>query len=189
MIAGRMAAWGAVLVCALALAVPRAATAVSASDVSEYQVKGAYLFNFIRLIEWPDAPAVSTPTLPLCVLGESPVVAALDGMATAPVRGRRIVVRRITTIPDARACEVLFLSERASSDLDGVVRALPPGVLTVSEIDTDDRVGSVINFVVEDDRVGFDVNVQAASRAQLAVSARLLSVARAVDGRKRRRDQ
>jgi hypothetical protein len=68
------------------------------------------------------------------------------------------------------------------------VRTITGSVLTVSEIDTDERVGSVINFIVEDDRVGFDVNVQAAARAQLSISARLLSVARSVDGRKRRRD-
>jgi hypothetical protein len=172
---------------ALAAALLAAAAAATAADVSEYQVKGAYLFNFIRLIDWP-AAAAGGGLLPVCVLGESPLTATIESLATAPVKGRRLVVRRLATVADARACEVLFLSERASSDLDGVVRTLPAGVLTVSEVDTDDRVGTVINFVVEDDRVAFDVNVEAASRAQLSVSARLLSVARAVDGRKRRKD-
>jgi hypothetical protein len=179
----RRARWLVAFVASFSLA----AAAVTTADVSEHQVKGAYLFNFIRLIDWPAAATAPGP-LPVCVLGESPVAAVLESLAAAPVKGRRLVVRRLASMTDVRACEVLFLSAGASNDLDGVVRALPAGVLTVSEVDTDDRVGTVINFVVENDRVGFDVNVAAASRAQLAVSARLLGVARAVDGRKRRRD-
>jgi hypothetical protein len=177
----------------LALAAVCVATTCTASGadgrgVSEYQVKGAFLFNFIRLVDWP-APASGNATpLPLCVLGESPIVGPLESLAVTPVKGRRLVVRRLATVSDARDCEVLFISERATTDLDGLVRTITGSVLTVSEIDTDERVGSVINFIVEDDRVGFDVNVQAAARAQLSISARLLSVARSVDGRKRRRD-
>ena len=176
----------------LALACVSAAALASARGrdnvvVSEYEVKAAYLFSFIRLIEWPSPERARTANLPLCVLGESPVVGALEAMTPTPVKGRRLAVRRVAAIADVRACEVLFISERATHDLDAVVRAVPAGVLTVSEIETDDRVSSVINFVVEDDRVAFDINAAAAVRAQLSVSPRLLGVARAVDGRKRRR--
>jgi hypothetical protein len=158
-----------------------------APGVSEYQVKGAYVFNFIRLIDWPSSAASGT-MLPLCVLGESPLTGVLDRMGATPLKGRRTAVRVVPGVSAARGCEVLVIPQAASQDLESVVRALPAGVLTISEIDTDDRVSSVINFVVENDRVSFDVNAEAAGRAQLTVSARLLSVARAVDGRRRRRD-
>jgi hypothetical protein len=81
---------------------------------------------------------------------------------------------------------VLFVG--AGVEIAEAVRAVGGGVLTVSEIDTDERVDSVINFVVRNQHVAFDVNVDAATRAQLTVGARLLGVARAVDGRRRRKD-
>ena len=166
-----------------------AALAVPSADgaVSEYQVKGTYLFNFIRLVEWPAAGAHAQAPLPVCVLGESAIVPTLESLSTTPVRGRRLMVRRVT-LKDAAGCEVLFISARATADVDSVVRATPRGVLTVSEIDTDDPVATVINFVVEQDRVGFDVSTEAARRAQLSVDTRLLNVARAVDGRRRRKE-
>lgn len=154
----------------------------------EYQVKGAYLFNFIRLVEWPLQGVPGGWALPVCVLGDSPIAGALESMAGSPVRGRRLVVRRIDSISDGKACPVLFIPDSAGRDIDTMLKALSGSVLTVSEVNTDDRLDSVINFVVENERVGFDVNVEAATRARLSLSARLLSVARSVDGRKRRRD-
>lgn len=176
-----------VLVCT-----PHAGSASPAASLAapapEYRVKGAYLFNLIRLVDWPLQGAPGGWALPVCVLGDSPIADALESMAGAPVRGRRLVVRRIASVDEADACPVLFISEQAGTDLEAIVGAVSGAVLTVSEVDTDDRVGSVINFVVELDRIGFDVNVQAAARARLSLSARLLSAARAVDGRKRRQD-
>ena len=158
------------------------------AGVPDYRVKGTYLFNFIRLVEWPTVASARGATLPVCVLGDGPMAGVLEAMAKTPVKNRRLVVLPVRGPADTRPCEVLFISQTAAADIDAIVRAIPPGVLTVSEIETDQRVSSVINFVTDDQRVAFDVNAEAAARAQLSVSARLLNVARAVDGRKRRRD-
>jgi hypothetical protein len=96
-------------------------------------------------------------------------------------------VKRLTARTDAD-CDVLFVSSTEGAQLESILRDVPPRLLTVSEVDTRARVASAINFVVEDDRVAFDVNLAVATRAQLGVSSRLLSAARAVDGRKRRGD-
>ena len=83
---------------------------------------------------------------------------------------------------------MLFLG-RGTPDVDSVAKAAPPGVLTISEADTDVPPPTVINFVTEENsNVEFDVSMEAATRAHLDISARLLSVAREVDGRKRRKD-
>jgi YfiR/HmsC-like len=156
--------------------------------VSDYQLKGAYLFNFIRLIEWPTVASARGAMLPVCVLGDSPIAGVLEAMAKTPVKNRKLVVVPVRGAADTRPCEVLFVSQGTAADIEGIVRAIPPGVLTVTEIETDLRVSSVINFVTDNRRIVFDVNAEAASRAQLSISARLLNVARAVDGRKRRRD-
>jgi hypothetical protein len=165
------------------------ALAGTAADVSEYQVKGAFLLNLIRLVEWPSSAAARNgATLSVCVLGDSPIVPVLESQARTPVKGRRIAVRRVARVENESSCDVLFISDAIGNQLESVVRAVSPGTLTVSEVDTNEKVGAVINFVVEDDRVGFDVSLAAAAHAQLEMSSRLLTVARTVDGRKRRRD-
>jgi hypothetical protein len=159
------------------------------ADAAEYQVKAAFLIHFMRLTEWPptlfEAPV---SRFVVCVLGDSPIVPALDGMVT-PVQGRPMSIRRLAKNIDPATCQVLFISGRSTPDLDAVVRTLPPGVLTISEVDTEAQLATVINFVVEaNNTVEFDVSMEAANRAHLDISARLLSVARGVDGRKRRKD-
>jgi uncharacterized protein DUF4154 len=176
------------LVCGLLTNVPSSANE-RVREAPEYQVKSAFLFSFIRLVDWPlSAAAAARAPLHLCVLGESPIVGELQSRARTPVKGREVVVRRLPDDTDLRGCEVLFISEHVGGDLNAVMRTVPTAVLTVSEIDTSERVESVLNLVVEDRKVVFDVNVDAAKRARLWVSARLLGVARAVDGRKRRHD-
>jgi hypothetical protein len=170
----------------LAVAGGSLAAAAVPADLSEYQVKGAFLVNFIRLVEWRPARPIAG-VLPVCVLGDSPIAEVLDTLASTPVKGRTLLVRRLTDLQRLASCEVLFIGS-SWNELDAVARAVPSGVLTVSEIDTDDKVSSVINFIVEEHRVAFDVNLAVAARAHVEPTARLLGVARAVDGRRRRKD-
>jgi hypothetical protein len=178
----------AALVLACTVAAPAIVCAQMRPDsAAEYQVKGAFLVHFIKLTEWPSSRRDGAAKLVVCVLGTSPLAPVLDTLDTA-IKGRQMTVQRLTRAEDASQCEVLFISGQASGDLDSVVHNVPPGVLTVSEIDAEGPVPTVINFVDAEDGVDFDVNRKAASRARLEISSRLLSVARAVDGRMRRKD-
>lgn len=178
----------AALVLACTIVAPAVVCAQMRPDsAAEYQVKGAFLVHFIKLTEWPSSGRDSASRLVVCVLGTSPLAPVLDTLDTA-IKGRQMTVQRLTSAEDAALCEVLFISAPASGDLDSVLHSVPPGVLTVSEIEAEGPVPTVINFIVAEDGVDFDVNRKAASRARLEISSRLLSVARAVDGRKRRKD-
>jgi hypothetical protein len=155
------------------------------STISEYRIKGSYLLNFIRLVEWrPPRPIAGV--LPVCVFGESPIAPVLNEMASEPVKGRQVVVERLADLRKAGACEVLFITEAKWNEVDTIARTLPSGVLTISEVNTDDMVGSVINFVVENDHIAFDLNLGAAAREHVEPTTRLLALARAVDGRRRK---
>jgi hypothetical protein len=155
------------------------------STIAEYRTKGSYLLNFIRLVEWrPPRPIAGV--LPVCVFGESPIAPVLAEMASEPVKGRQVVVERLADLRKANACEVLFITEAKWNEVDAIARTLPSGVLTISEVNTDDMVGSVINFVVENDHIVFDLNLGAAAREHVEPTTRLLALARAVDGHRRK---
>jgi YfiR/HmsC-like len=160
--------------------------AVSVTTVSEYRTKGLYLLNFIRLVEWRP-PRPTAGVLPLCIFGDSPIAPVLDEFASAPINGRQVVVHRLADLRKAASCEVLFITEAKWNEIDTIARTMPAGVLTVSEINTDEPVGAVINFVIDNDHVVFDVNLGAAAREHVEPTTRLLALARAVDGQRRRK--
>lgn len=158
--------------------------AVSAqSDASEYQVKAAFLFNFTKFVEWPDG-AFDAPQAPIVVgiIGDDPFGDDLERMiAGQKVQGRSLVIRRERWGDDLRRCHVLFVSaseqEHRSRILGSVQSA---GVLTVSDMEGFAEAGGVIEFVLEQNRVRFVVNLDAATQDRLRVSAKLLALARVI---------
>jgi hypothetical protein len=66
------------------------------------------------------------------------------------------------------------------ADLLAAVGAAP--VLTISDYEHFARMGGIANFVVEDGKLRFAINVDAAQRAHLRVSSQLLALARVVRG-------
>jgi hypothetical protein len=172
------------VVCALLVCL--APPAVTAAPTPEYLIKAAYLYNFALFVEWPaDAFATIEGPIVIGVLGNDPFDQALDRtIQDKRINNRRLIIRRLQWSQDLRQCHILFVS---SSEVarTGELRARLEGspVLVVGETeDFAHRAGS-INFFIESNKVRFEVNVDAARRARLNVSAKLLKLARIVRGR------
>jgi hypothetical protein len=149
-----------------------------AAAPTEAEVKAAYVFNFLKYVEWP-ARVFRDDKAPFVigVVGDGPVRAAIDALQGRQVRGRTIEVRHVERA-EATQAHALFVCGTAdpAHTLKNVDR-MP--ILSVTELDGS-RPGSVINLVRIGDRIGFDVDLDAANAAGLEVSSRLLSVARSV---------
>lgn len=153
------------------------------SDLSEYQVKAAFLFNFTKFVEWPDG-SFENPQAPIVVgiIGDDPFGDDLGRIiAGQKVQGRSLVIRRERWGDDLRRCQVLFVSasehEHSARILGSVQSA---GVLTVSDMEGFAEAGGVIEFVIEEKRVHFIVNLDAATQGRLRMSAKLLALARVI---------
>jgi hypothetical protein len=150
---------------------------------TEYEVKAAFLYNFTRFIEWP-TDAFEGPQTPMVIgiLGEDPFGPALDDIiAGKKVGGRDVVVRRLHRDQDRRGCHLLFISASEKKHLPEILLGLRGStVVTVSEIDRFIYSGGTINLLVENSRVRFEVNLDAAARARAKISAKLLALARGV---------
>jgi hypothetical protein len=161
------------------------ATSLSAqqSKPNEYQVKAAYLFNFGRFVKWPPGLAAGNgDSFPVCVLGRDPFGSILDStLAGEALEGKRVVVRRIAKTEDAADCRILFVSSTEEHHLKEVLVATDQaGVLTVSDIAGFSRRGGMIQFVLDGDKVRFEINLASAERARLVLSSELLKIAAAV---------
>jgi hypothetical protein len=164
----------------LALAFTKA-FASDAPVVGEYQVKAAFLFNFAKFVTWPSG-AFEGPESPIeiCVAGRDPFGGALeDTIGERTVRGRPVAVRQIDAAEQASDCEIVFFadSERAPVLARRLERA---PVLTVGETAGFAEAGGIVNFKIEENRVRFEINPDAASRAGLRVSSQLLNLATVV---------
>lgn len=148
------------------------------STPPEYAVKAAYLYNFSQFVEWPST-AATADFFRICVLGTDPFGRVLDEVvAGQKLDGVRVVARRISRPDEANGCRVLFISSSESDGLPRILAALVnSAVLTVSEIPRFTQSGGMIGFVLEDNRVRFEVNAAAARRAGLKLSSQLLKLA------------
>lgn len=150
------------------------------SKPSEYQVKAAYLYDFSRFVEWPSQPGNDgKDTFAICVLGKDPFGPSLDAALVGEARaGQNLVARRLSNLQDALACRILFISASEEDRLKEILTAInKASVLTVSDIPRFSERGGMIEFVLKDDKVRFDVNLASAMDAGLTVSSDLLKVA------------
>jgi hypothetical protein len=148
---------------------------------SEYQVKAAFLYNFLKFVDWP-SDGMSTPgTICLGVLGRDPFEGALDEVQGKSAKGRKVVVVHYRTVEEAKGCDLLFISASEKGRLSQILKQTQNSrLLTVADQEGFCEAGGMINLVSIKNRVGFDVNVAAASRARLKISSQLLKLARTV---------
>ena len=159
-----------------AIAVALTVAPLQAQETSlEYQVKAAYLYNFVKFIEWPAAAARSA-TLTICTAGGNPFGAALDDIVRGEsINGRAIAARAIDA-PQA-GCDVVFVP-RGVTAADYLRAARTAPILTVGESADFVAQGGIINFVRDAGMIRFEIDRDAAARAGLHISSRRLRLAR-----------
>jgi hypothetical protein len=177
--------------CAIVLTLGTAAIAAPpqvrpADPPNELHVRAGFLLNFARFVEWPgEAFDDASAPVVIGVVGSDPFGDTLDELTRGEkVNGRAVAVRRYAPGDLLLGCHVLYIGVSSRTEAAGVVDRLGgSSVLTVSDADDFLRAGGIIRFVKVDGRIGFEIDLQAAGRANLKISARLLSLATVVQGR------
>jgi uncharacterized protein DUF4154 len=170
---------------ALAAGVLFGAIGMAQSDQpSEYEVKAAFLFNFTKFVEWPDG-SFNDPHAPIVIgiIGDDPFGESLIRIvAGQKAQGRAIVIIRYRRGDDLRRCHILFISASERQHSTQILASLrDASVLTVSDIDGFAEAGGAMQFVMQESRVRFVVNLDAATQSKLRVSAKLLVLARVIN--------
>jgi len=161
------------------------APASAQETLPEYQVKAAYLFNFLKFVEWPEE-AFPDPLAPIVIgiCGEDLFGNSLPQVIIGKtVQGRDLIIHRYHTGEDLRGAHILFISPSEKKRLPLILSSLHgASVLTVADMEGFLEGGGIIQFVSENNRVRFAINTDAASKAKLKMSSKLLSLARIVGG-------
>ena len=167
---------------AIVIALTFAAPQAGADDPAALAlaVKAAFLYKFEPFITWPEQafPAPDSP-FNLCLIGGDPFGSlldrAVDGQQTA---GHRIAVMRLSLLSQDAHCQMLYIAPAAAPaahEIQAAVQGAP--VLTVTDSIGDASAKGMINFVIADNRVRFEIDDAAAKRSGLQISSKLLSLA------------
>ena len=154
-----------------------------AQEISEYQVKAAYLYNFAKFVEWPNE-TLNGNTIPirLCVLNNRAFELQLNEIVKdKSIKSRPVIVVPVKTGEESLACHVLFIDSSQDRQALHIIDVLQgTGILTVGETKGFLEEGGIINFALQENHVYFQVNHKAATQAGLRISSKLLSLAKLV---------
>lgn len=157
------------------------------APASEYDVKAAFLYNFAKFIQWPAGPSNGDDPMTICIYGDDPFGHAIDEIIVGKtINNHEIALRRTRKLDDLRQCQVAFISASESGHLSEIIDSLRDlSVLLVGDTSGFAERGGHIEFVTEDNKIHFSINIDASERSRLKISSKLLALARIVhdDGR------
>jgi hypothetical protein len=172
----------AVIVAVLLAGVAAPAISLHAQSVSTPGLLAAFIFSFVKFTTWPDDSLRDGNAIVICVIGHDQVADALVQLTyNKAVEGHPIGVRRIELKAPIADCQVVFAASLDKNTAQELVRAAARHpILTVSDFEDFARIGGVANFFIDGGRMRFAVNPDAADRARLKISSKLLTLARLV---------
>ena len=150
-----------------------------AQKASEYQVKAAFLFNFTKFLDWPPATmGQADEPFVIGVLGTDPFGSYLDEtIAGEKIMEHPMIIKRFSTVEQIDRCHILFINEpRKTTEVLNALKG--KSILTVSDDSHFCRNGGIIRFYTENESIHLEINIQAAKAANLAVSSKLLRIAK-----------
>jgi hypothetical protein len=191
-----------IVVLALMLfATPIATTARNHTEKSrEYQIKAAFLYNFIKFVDWPEEKLDDiTDTITIGIIGKDPFGNAFEPIKNKKVQERKVAVKRFKPfealkksgtddkteqkqqIDALRKCHLLFISSSEKDKLAEIIEALKgSSVLTIGETADFLETGGMINLLMEAKKVRFEINIPAAQQEKIKIRSKLLRLAKRV---------
>jgi hypothetical protein len=167
------------LLAAFIVSVALFAALTRADAPREYAVKAAFLFKLTKYVQWPASP----PTFSIGVLGEDPFGSVLDELVKGEsINKRPVTIKRSARVDDLKSCDVLFIGKSEKGQLRAIMRELGQNkILTVGDTEGFCREGGIINLIIDNGRLSFEINSTAAKKHGIVIDPQVLSLARIVD--------
>jgi hypothetical protein len=182
----------------MAAIAPRAQADSAAS--TEYQVKAAFLYNFVKFVDWPSEKTTdgNEPVI-IGIIGKDPFGRSFEPIMSKPVKGGKVVIKRFIgleeleksrerdesgrhpQIDSIRKCHLLFICPSEKKKLKETISLVEDhNVLTVADTKGFLESGGIINFIIEKKKVGFEISIATAKRAELKIRSQLLRLAKRI---------
>lgn len=190
------------VLCSLALAATLTGQKAFAEPVAsrEYQIKAAFLYNFIKFADWPKekVPDANTPII-IGILGKDPFQDAFGPLQEKEAKDGKVVLQRFEGFvelekagqkkkdqphpksQDIQKCHLLFVCPSESERVSDIIASVKGrNILTVADTQGFLEAGGIINFVTEEKKIRFEINAVAAKQAKIVIRSQLLRLAKRV---------
>lgn len=171
-------------------------TGADSTSSQEYQVKAAFLYNFLQFIDWPEGKSDdSNQPLTIGIVGKDPFGDAFEPIKDKKVKDKSVLVKRFSSLDELKKatenyktqpetcerCHLLFICPSEQQNLKEILNLVKDyNVLTVGEMKGFLEAGGIINFLVVENKIRFEINTSAAERAKLEIRSQLLRLAKRI---------
>ncbi len=163
------------------------ATSVSAS--SEYQIKAVFIEKFTRFIKWPPEKSMDNLKQPFVigVVGQDYFATLMKKVyADQKIRGKAVIVKTIYRLNQISDCHLLFIGKSYASKLSSILaQTKHQPIVTVADTQGFAEQGVLVNLIIKQQKMRFEINQSAVRRAGLKMSYVLLKMAKVIEPVKR----
>lgn len=146
---------------------------------TDYQIKAAFIYNFLKFIEWPQD--LHEGSITICILGDDPFGNAIDIIKGKYVSKKEILVKYCYSIEDVEEGDILFITSSEKKNIESLISSVKGlSILTLGDTNKFSQKGVIINFYIERKKIRFEINVVAAKQAGIKISSKLLNLAKIV---------
>ena len=169
----------------------------------EYKVKAAFVYNFIKFIDFPkEKGSAGSKAITIGIVGSGDFLNAFDPIKSKQIKGKKIVLKQFNgydnlkelqkkkdpkwkeILKSLKECQVLFIctceNEKKEIPVELLKALKDSGVLVIGEVPGLLKNGGVINFIMENKKVRFEINVKVAEHNGLKIRSQLLKLAKRV---------
>ena len=160
---------------------PECLLAAPATD--EYKFKAVLIYKLTKFVEWPDSiPGRNGGSFDICLLGDDVFGSNLDILEGRMAAGQPVRVRRFSqSVSVDSHCHILFISSSKQAFLNSILNKLrDQPILTLGDSEGFAEQGGMIQFVRDNNRFGFKINLESAKRSGLLIAAPLLDLSTVV---------
>ncbi len=168
----------------------------NSSQALEYKIKAAFLYNFIKFVDWPEDRTANDDKITIVgIIGKNTFGDAFEPVKDKKVKGQEAVIKYFKsfseleknsddlekTADEMKKCHLLFICSSEKDNLADIIDIVKNNnVLTVGETKDFLKAGGIINFLLEDNKVRFEINLSAAKKSKLIIRSQLLRLAQKV---------
>jgi len=169
-------------------------SATQSAQYKEYEVKAAFMYNFLKFVDWPEGKtAKGGNQIIIGIIGEDPFGSAADVLKDKKVEDRDVVIKRFEgfqqlkekgkkdELEALKTCHLLFIcpsEKKITSEIIDFVKN--DGVLTVGDTSGFIETGGAISFFLEENKIRFNINLESVEKSGLKIRSQLLRLAKKV---------
>lgn len=173
-----------ILILVMIVAVSAMSAQATAAAGKEYQIKAAFIYNFIKFIQWPEEESDQRESIKIAIIGEDPFGSSFDPIIQKTVKNKKIELVKFDSFEDIEDkqllydCQVVFVCKSEERNLSRIFESLNGrAILTISEIDDFADNGGMIGFKNNNNKVSFEINIRTMKAVNIKASSQLLKLA------------